>query len=171
MYVIVFPTCMITSQLETKHCYLHINTSFIFLIILVIFIPTTTLHLSTSLSFFLTSSSSSSSFSEAVHKNHRCSRACFWTACKGTFPHMNKITSLIMSLSCWLTLSYYVQGKVEVPLPMHIGINESANAGPGDCHIKGGYIENTTTWTVKLANVINSFSYLLFTFITPHVWC
>ena len=36
---------------------------------------------------------------------------------------------------------------------MHIGINESANAGPGDCHIKGGYIENTTTWTVKLANV------------------
>lgn len=45
------------------------------------------------------------------------------------------------------------KGKVEVPLPMHIGINESANAGPGDCHIKGGYVEDTTTWTVKLANV------------------
>jgi ornithine cyclodeaminase/alanine dehydrogenase-like protein (mu-crystallin family) len=45
------------------------------------------------------------------------------------------------------------KGKVEVPLPMHIGIHESPNAGPGDCHIKGGYVENTTTWTVKLANV------------------
>jgi ornithine cyclodeaminase/alanine dehydrogenase-like protein (mu-crystallin family) len=42
---------------------------------------------------------------------------------------------------------------VDVPLPMHIGIHESANAGPGDCHIKGGYIDGTTTWTVKLANV------------------
>mmetsp|Transcript_965 Transcript_965/g.2646 ORF Transcript_965/g.2646 Transcript_965/m.2646 type:complete len:283 (-) Transcript_965:1077-1925(-) len=36
---------------------------------------------------------------------------------------------------------------------MHIGIDESAAAGPGDCHIKGGYISGTTTWTVKLANV------------------
>jgi len=45
------------------------------------------------------------------------------------------------------------EGKVEVPLPMHIGIHESAEAGPGDCHIKGGYIEGTKTWTVKLANV------------------
>ena len=45
------------------------------------------------------------------------------------------------------------QGKVEVPPPMHIGISESANAGPGDCHIKGGYIEGAATWTVKLANV------------------
>lgn len=36
---------------------------------------------------------------------------------------------------------------------MHIGIHESANAGPGDCHIKGGYINGTKTWTVKLANV------------------
>lgn len=45
------------------------------------------------------------------------------------------------------------KGKVDVPLPMHIGIDESAAAGPGDCHIKGGYISGTTTWTVKLANV------------------
>jgi ornithine cyclodeaminase/alanine dehydrogenase-like protein (mu-crystallin family) len=45
------------------------------------------------------------------------------------------------------------KGEVDVPIPMHIGINESANAGPGDCHIKGGYIEGTGTWTVKLANV------------------
>ena len=45
------------------------------------------------------------------------------------------------------------KGKVDVPLPMHIGIDESANAGPGDCHIKGGYISGTSTWTVKLANV------------------
>lgn len=29
------------------------------------------------------------------------------------------------------------QGKVDVPMPMHIGIDETANAGPGDCHIKG----------------------------------
>jgi ornithine cyclodeaminase/alanine dehydrogenase-like protein (mu-crystallin family) len=26
-------------------------------------------------------------------------------------------------------------------------------AGPGDCHVKGGYIEGSLTWTVKLANV------------------
>lgn len=45
------------------------------------------------------------------------------------------------------------KGKVDVPLPMHIGIDESASAGPGDCHIKGGYISGTSTWTVKLANV------------------
>lgn len=45
------------------------------------------------------------------------------------------------------------KGKVDVPIPMHIGIDESENAGPGDCHIKGGYISGTTTWTVKLANV------------------
>lgn len=29
------------------------------------------------------------------------------------------------------------KGKVDVPMPMHIGIDETANAGPGDCHIKG----------------------------------
>lgn len=45
------------------------------------------------------------------------------------------------------------KGEVDVPLPMHIGIEETATAGPGDCHIKGGYIAGTTTWTVKLANV------------------
>jgi len=45
------------------------------------------------------------------------------------------------------------KGQVDVPIPMHIGIHESELAGPGDCHIKGGYIEGTTTWTVKLANV------------------
>ena len=33
------------------------------------------------------------------------------------------------------------------------GIHETENAGPGDCHIKGGYIEGSSTWTVKLANV------------------
>lgn len=30
------------------------------------------------------------------------------------------------------------KGKVDVPMPMHIGIKESNVAGPGDCHIKGG---------------------------------
>ena len=44
-------------------------------------------------------------------------------------------------------------GKVDVPMPMHIGIAETTNAGPGDCHIKGGYIESAPTWTVKLACV------------------
>ena len=44
-------------------------------------------------------------------------------------------------------------GKVDVPMPMHIGIEESAAAGPGDCHIKGGYISGTPTFTVKLACV------------------
>ena len=45
------------------------------------------------------------------------------------------------------------KGEVDVPIPMHIGIDETAVAGPGDCHIKGGYISGTKTWTVKLANV------------------
>eukprot|EP01031_Cornospumella_fuschlensis_P024026 gene24026-29073_t len=45
------------------------------------------------------------------------------------------------------------EGKVDVPIPMHIGIHETETAGPGDCHIKGGYILGATTWTVKLANV------------------
>lgn len=44
-------------------------------------------------------------------------------------------------------------GKVDVPMPMHIGIEESAAAGPGDCHIKGGYVSGTPTFTVKLACV------------------
>lgn len=29
------------------------------------------------------------------------------------------------------------KGKVDVPMPMHIGIEETSVAGPGDCHIKG----------------------------------
>lgn len=45
------------------------------------------------------------------------------------------------------------KGKVDVPMPMHIGIDESSVAGPGDCHIKGGYVSGTTTFTVKLACV------------------
>jgi len=45
------------------------------------------------------------------------------------------------------------KGKVDVPMPMHIGIKESNVAGPGDCHIKGGYIAETPTFTVKLACV------------------
>ncbi len=45
------------------------------------------------------------------------------------------------------------KGKVDVPMPMHIGIEESNVAGPGDCHIKGGYVSATPTFTVKLACV------------------
>jgi len=45
------------------------------------------------------------------------------------------------------------QGKVDVPMPMHIGIEETSAAGPGDCHIKGGYVAGTKTFTVKLACV------------------
>lgn len=45
------------------------------------------------------------------------------------------------------------RGQVDVPLPMHIGIEETAVAGPGDCHIKGGYVAGTPTFTVKLACV------------------
>lgn len=44
-------------------------------------------------------------------------------------------------------------GKVDVPMPMHIGIEESLAAGPGDCHIKGGYVYGEKTFTVKLACV------------------
>lgn len=36
---------------------------------------------------------------------------------------------------------------------MHIGIHETSTAGPGDCHIKGGYVEGAKTFTVKLACV------------------
>ena len=45
------------------------------------------------------------------------------------------------------------QGKVDVPMPMHIGIHETTTAGPGDCHIKGGYVLGAPTFTVKLACV------------------
>lgn len=45
------------------------------------------------------------------------------------------------------------KGKVDVPMPMHIGIHESSEAGPGDCHIKGGYVFGSKTFTVKLACV------------------
>jgi len=45
------------------------------------------------------------------------------------------------------------KNKVDVPIPMHIGIDETDEAGPGDCHVKGGYISGTKTWTVKLASV------------------
>lgn len=45
------------------------------------------------------------------------------------------------------------RGQVDVPMPMHIGIEETPAAGPGDCHIKGGYVSGTPTFTVKLACV------------------
>ena len=45
------------------------------------------------------------------------------------------------------------KGHVDVPMPMHIGVEETSAAGPGDCHIKGGYIVGTKTFTVKLACV------------------
>jgi len=51
---------------------------------------------------------------------------------------------------CFIALS---KGGVDVPIPMHIGVEESEIAGPGDCHIKGGYIGSTPTFTVKLACV------------------
>lgn len=45
------------------------------------------------------------------------------------------------------------EGKVEVPTPMHIGIAGTRGVGPGDCHVKGGYVSGTETFTVKLACV------------------
>jgi ornithine cyclodeaminase/alanine dehydrogenase-like protein (mu-crystallin family) len=45
------------------------------------------------------------------------------------------------------------KGEVDVPMPMHIGIHETSTAGPGDCHIKGGYVLGSKTFTVKLACV------------------
>jgi ornithine cyclodeaminase/alanine dehydrogenase-like protein (mu-crystallin family) len=45
------------------------------------------------------------------------------------------------------------RGQVDVPMPMHIGIHETSTAGPGDCHIKGGYQLGAKTFTVKLACV------------------
>lgn len=52
-----------------------------------------------------------------------------------------------------MCISFAYASQVDVPLPMHIGVHETATAGPGDCHIKGGYIEGATTFTVKLACV------------------
>ena len=49
--------------------------------------------------------------------------------------------------------SALAKDKVDVPMPMHIGIEETQNAGPGDCHIKGGYVSGAPTFTVKLATV------------------
>lgn len=45
------------------------------------------------------------------------------------------------------------KGKVDVPMPMHITVEETLHAGPGDCHIKGGYVSGTPTFTVKVATV------------------
>ena len=61
--------------------------------------------------------------------------------------------SLELTESVEDAFSQLANGRVDVPLPMHIGIAETPEAGPGDCHIKGGYIEGAPTWTVKLANV------------------
>ena len=49
--------------------------------------------------------------------------------------------------------SALAKGNVDVPMPMHIGIEETSTAGPGDCHIKGGYVSGAKTFTVKLACV------------------
>jgi hypothetical protein len=49
--------------------------------------------------------------------------------------------------ACFASLA---EGKVDVPFPMHISIDETATAGPGDCHIKGGYISGEPTFTVKV---------------------
>jgi ornithine cyclodeaminase/alanine dehydrogenase-like protein (mu-crystallin family) len=66
----------------------------------------------------------------------------------------NKVKPTIESITAIETaFGMLSKGLVDVPIPMHIGIHETEHAGPGDCHIKGGYIEGTKTWTVKLANV------------------
>ena len=44
------------------------------------------------------------------------------------------------------------EGKVDVPMPMHI-TDETDSAGPGDCHVKGGYVSGAATRTVKVASV------------------
>jgi len=49
--------------------------------------------------------------------------------------------------------SALAKGKVDVPMPMHITIDETPSAGPGDCHVKGGYVSGTPTFTVKVATV------------------
>jgi len=76
-------------------------------------------------------------------------------------PQLFDYNAVISNLKPSLTIINEVEsafgrlakGLVDVPIPMHIGIHETETAGPGDCHIKGGYIEGATTWTVKLANV------------------
>ena len=43
---------------------------------------------------------------------------------------------------CFASLA---KGLVDVPFPMHIAVAETAAAGPGDCHVKGGYISGEDT--------------------------
>ena len=52
--------------------------------------------------------------------------------------------------ACFASLA---AGEVDVPFPMHIAIAETPTAGPGDAHVKGGYIAGEATFTVKLATV------------------
>jgi ornithine cyclodeaminase/alanine dehydrogenase-like protein (mu-crystallin family) len=52
--------------------------------------------------------------------------------------------------ACFASLA---AGEVDVPFPMHIAVAETASAGPGDCHVKGGYISGAPTFTVKVATV------------------
>lgn len=67
---------------------------------------------------------------------------CSHSLVKATLPRLPKLSARTFSHS-----------QVDVPFPMHIGIDETPNAGPGDCHIKGGYVSGEATWTVKLACV------------------
>jgi hypothetical protein len=53
------------------------------------------------------------------------------------------------------------KGKVDVPMPMHIGIEESDVAGPGDCHIKGGCKLNSMEFLFDVAMIILKFLILI----------
>jgi ornithine cyclodeaminase/alanine dehydrogenase-like protein (mu-crystallin family) len=97
---------------------------------------------------------SSSLFSRTVVQSFSTPKAAFPAPRLFDYETVTKNLSVADAIAsvehCFAELA---RGKVDVPIPMHIGIHESEQAGPGDCHIKGGYIEGTPTFTVKLACV------------------
>ena len=40
-----------------------------------------------------------------------------------------------MAAGGYFSFGALAKGNVDVPMPMHIGIEETDTAGPGDCHI------------------------------------
>ena len=75
----------------------------------------------------------------------------YFTLLYSTILYYTLLYSTVLHSTTLLYSGELAKGKVDVPFPMHIGIDETATAGPGDCHIKGGYVSGAPTWTVQLA--------------------
>ncbi len=76
-----------------------------------------------------------------------------WPAARPSISSPARFTSADQGACCLAASLACALDQVDVPFPMHITVAETATAGPGDCHIKGGYIEGEPTFTVKVATV------------------